>query len=72
MREAVFSLDLALQYVLTLADTVRRGEIEARHIFGDDGPEGKFEYQRGYKFSTYAARWIRQAVRRAIADQARR
>ena len=39
VREAVFSLDLALQYVLTLADKLRRAEIEARHIFGDDEPE---------------------------------
>src|SRR5207249_11991407 len=37
--EAVVWLDLALQYVLTLADKLRRGEIEARHIFGDDEPE---------------------------------
>ena len=31
----------------------------------------KFEYQRGFKFSTYATWWIRQAITRAIADQAR-
>src|SRR5206468_10131249 len=41
VREAAFSLDLALQYVLTLADKLRGGEIEARHIFGDDEPEGE-------------------------------
>jgi len=33
--------------------------------------EDKFEYQLGYKFSTYATWWIRQAITRAIADQAR-
>ena len=31
----------------------------------------KFDYERGFKFSTYATRWIRQAITRAIADQAR-
>ena len=36
VRDAVFSLDLAVQYVLGLADRLKRGEVEARHVFGDD------------------------------------
>jgi RNA polymerase primary sigma factor len=36
-----------------------------------EGNIGKFEYRRGYKFSTYATWWIRQSLSRALADQAR-
>ena len=39
MRKAVFSLPLALQYVLNLADRLRDGEIDGRHLFGDDEEE---------------------------------
>ncbi len=39
VREAVYSLDISLQYVLTLAERLRSGEIEARHVFGDDDQE---------------------------------
>ncbi len=38
---------------------------------GNIGLMDKFEYRRGYKFSTYATWWIRQAITRSIADQAR-
>ena len=41
VREGVFSLDLALTYVLNLAERLRRGEIEARHIFGDEDQPGE-------------------------------
>ena len=43
--------------------------IQEQHGF-DEAVE-KFEYRRGYKFSTYATWWIRQAVTRALSDQAR-
>ncbi|MCW5891017.1 MAG: RNA polymerase sigma factor RpoD [bacterium] len=36
VREAVFSLDIAHQYILTLGERLRQGEIEARHLFGDE------------------------------------
>jgi RNA polymerase primary sigma factor len=39
VREGVFSLDLALEYVLNLAERLRREEIDARHIFGDEEQE---------------------------------
>src|SRR5450759_5148909 len=56
------------------------GEAKARRAQRDMIQEGniglmkavdKFEYRRGYKFSTYATWWIRQAITRSIADQAR-
>src|SRR5262245_24133793 len=47
VREAVFSLDLALQYMIALAERLRGGEIEARHIFGDDEPESAEQAAEG-------------------------
>jgi len=41
VREAVFSLEPALAYVMNLAERLRRAEVEARHIFGDDEPESE-------------------------------
>src|SRR5437667_1172166 len=50
---------------LSFLDLIQEGNMGLMKAFE------KFEYRRGYKFSTYATWWIRQAITRAIADQAR-
>jgi RNA polymerase primary sigma factor len=50
---------------MPLLDLIQEGNLGLLHA------EGKYEWQRGYKFSTYAVWWIRQAITRAIADKSR-
>jgi RNA polymerase primary sigma factor len=61
-------VSIAKRYVggpLTLLDLVQEGNIGLMKAVE------RFEYERGFKFSTYATWWIRQAISRALADQAR-
>ena len=61
-------VSMAKKYInrgLQFLDLIQEGNI------GLMSATDKFEYRRGYKFSTYATWWIRQAISRAIADQAR-
>ena len=61
-------VSLAKKYTgrgLPLSDLIEEGNLGLMRAVG------KFDYQRGFKFSTYATWWIRQAVTRALADQSR-
>lgn len=61
-------ISIAKRYIgkgLGLGDLIQEGNIGLMKAVE------KFEYQRGYKFSTYATWWIRQAISRSIADQSR-
>lgn len=61
MSEAKKHMNRGLEY----SDLVQEGNL------GLEKATGKFDYTRGFKFSTYATWWIRQGIQRAIADQAR-
>ncbi|HEB74763.1 MAG TPA: RNA polymerase sigma factor RpoD [Nitrospirae bacterium] len=61
-------ISIAKRYIgkgLSFSDLIQEGNIGLMRAVD------KFEYKRGYKFSTYATWWIRQAITRAIADQSR-
>jgi len=68
MNQEELEMQIAKKYAnrgLQFLDLIQEGNIGLMKAVD------KFEYQRGYKFSTYATWWIRQALTRAIADQAR-
>lgn len=78
--EATYGRDQLIKSNLKLVVSVARKHLNRGLDFADLIEEGniglikavdKFDYLRGYKFSTYATWWIRQAITRAIADQGR-
>jgi len=76
VREAVFSLDAALQHVIDLGERLRAGEIDSRHVFGDEeqqSTEGAAEASEGPKEDRRAVAFLKQVSRlkRLATEQAK-